>query len=45
MKLNSNFHQLDKLEIVEAYKNLERRLLFLDYEGTLQYLTKKTINL
>lgn len=36
LKLNSNFQHLSKNELMDAYRNSERRLIFLDYEGTLQ---------
>lgn len=36
MKLNSKFTHLNKVNIVETYRNSSKRLIFLDYEGTLQ---------
>jgi trehalose 6-phosphate synthase/phosphatase len=36
MKLNANFQHLPKTELVESYRVSNRRLIFLDYEGTLQ---------
>jgi trehalose 6-phosphate synthase/phosphatase len=36
LKLNSNFRHLAKAELLEAYRLSQRRLIFLDYEGTLQ---------
>ena len=35
MKMNSNFEQLNKELIISLYKKSNRRLIFLDYEGTL----------
>ena len=36
MKLMANFQHLPKSELIESYRVSERRLIFLDYEGTLQ---------
>lgn len=36
MQLNSNFQHLSKNELMDAYRNSNRRLLFFDYEGTIQ---------
>jgi trehalose 6-phosphate synthase/phosphatase len=36
MKLNANFQHLPKTELIESYRVSNRRLIFLDYEGTLQ---------
>ena len=35
MKMNSNFEQLNKDLVMSLYKKSNRRLIFLDYEGTL----------
>jgi trehalose 6-phosphate synthase/phosphatase len=35
MKLNANFRHLNKTELSHAYRNSKRRLIFLDYEGTI----------
>jgi len=46
MKLNSNFQHLPKAELVESYRASERRLIFLDYEGTLQFDTgEESVNI
>jgi trehalose 6-phosphate synthase/phosphatase len=36
LKLNSNFQHLSKNELLDAYRNSDKRLIFFDYEGTLQ---------
>ena len=36
MKLSANFQHLNKNELIDAYKMADRRLLFLDFEGTIQ---------
>jgi hypothetical protein len=36
LKLNSNFRHLAKADLLEAYRASSRRLIFLDYEGTIQ---------
>lgn len=36
MKLNSNFQHLNKNDLIDAYIASNKRLIFLDYEGTLQ---------
>jgi trehalose 6-phosphate synthase/phosphatase len=35
LKLNANFRHLSKNELVDAYRQSKRRLIFLDYEGTI----------
>ena len=35
LKLNNNFRHLSKIELLEAYRLSKRRLIFLDYEGTI----------
>ena len=38
MKLNSKFSHLNKLDLIEAYRNSSKCLMFLNYEGTLQLI-------
>jgi trehalose 6-phosphate synthase/phosphatase len=35
MKISANFKELDKCKIIKEYENSRRRLILLDYEGTL----------
>jgi trehalose 6-phosphate synthase/phosphatase len=35
MKISANFKELDKSKIIKDYENSRRRLILLDYEGTL----------
>lgn len=44
MKLNSNFQHLNKNELMDSFRMSERRLLFFDYEGTLQECEYKNEN-
>jgi trehalose 6-phosphate synthase/phosphatase len=38
MKLNSKFSHLNKNDLIEAYRNSNKCLMFLNYEGTLQLI-------
>ena len=38
MKLNSKFSHLNKNELIEAYRNSNKCLMFLNYEGTLELI-------
>ena len=35
LKLNANFRHLSKNDLLDAYRHSKRRLIFLDYEGTI----------